>query len=301
MINILKAIVLGIIEGITEFLPISSTGHLIIFSNIISFFKDNPEFVHLFNVFIQIGAIFAVVVYFREKIFSPFLSNKNRNKKIENNIEKSSNENQFVNKNSPLKEYLFFWLKVLVAFIPTVVAGVLFADTIEEYLFKPIYVAVALIIGAVLMFVAELMLKKPKVEDDRDITFIDAIAIGLFQCLALWPGMSRSASTIVGGLFRKFSRTLAAEFSFFLAIPTIIGASFYSLLKVIIKGSITLGGEEIMLLAVGTIVSFLVALVVVALFMNFVKKRPLYIFAIYRVLLAIAIFILYFTKSGILQ
>jgi len=282
LINILKAIILGIIEGVTEFLPISSTGHLIVFSNIISFFENNKEFADFFDIFIQIGAIFAVLIYFRDKIIPPTLRK---------NVTKSDKDNNIDNNDLSPKEYLLLWLKVLVAFIPAAIIGAIFHSLITKYIFVPIYVAIALIVGAILMLIAELLLKKPKTEDEKNITFKQAIIIGLFQCLSLFPGMSRSASTIVGGLFMKFSRKLAAEFSFFLAIPTIIGASCYSLLKFILKNRFTFTNEMILLLFIGTLVSFIVAYGIIAFFMNFVRKRPLYVFIIYRCILAIAIFI----------
>ena len=293
LINIFKAIILGIIEGVTEFLPISSTGHLIIFSNIIAFFKDNKEFSDFFDIFIQIGAIFAVLIYFRDKIIPPML--RKNITKSDNNSDNSDNSD-IENNDLSLKEYILLWLKVLIAFIPAAIIGALFHSLITEYIFFPIYVAVALIIGAILMLIAELLLKKPKIENEKNITFKQAIIIGLFQCLSLCPGMSRSASTIVGGLFMKFSRRLAAEFSFFLAIPTIIGASFYSLLKFILKNKVSFTNEMILLLFIGTLVTFIVAYGIIAFFMNFVRKKPLYIFIIYRCSLAAVIFILYFNK-----
>jgi undecaprenyl-diphosphatase len=290
-VNILKAIILGIIEGVTEFLPISSTGHLIIVGHIIAFFEDNKEFANFFDIFIQIGAIFAVLIYFRDKIIPPILK-----KSIIKSDKDTNNSNLSVKSNLSIKEYFLLWLKVLIAFIPAAIIGVILHDLITEYIFFPIYVAVALIVGATLMLIAELLLKKPKTEDENNITFKQAIIVGLFQCLSLFPGMSRSASTIIGGLFMKFSRKLAAEFSFFLAIPTIVGASLYSLLKFILKNRVAFTNEMVLLLFIGTLVSFIVAYGIIAFFMNFVKKRPLYVFVVYRYILAIVIFILYFNR-----
>ncbi|WDC85037.1 undecaprenyl-diphosphate phosphatase [Caloramator sp. mosi_1] len=258
---ILKAIILGIIEGLTEFLPVSSTGHLIIANKYISFTGD---FANAFNVVIQVGAILAVIFYYKDKIFPKF-DNKIQTKKVFN-----------------------LWYKVVVGFIPALILGFLFDDYIEEHFFNPRTVAYALIFGALLLLFAENRLKRVKVDDVDNLSYKDAFLVGVFQCLALWPGMSRSASTIIGGLFLGLSREAAAEFSFFLALPTIIGAS---VLK-IFKAGFMFTPYEWIVLFVGTFVSFVVALIVIAAFMSYIKKKKLAPFAYYRILLGILVLLM---------
>ncbi|HOV15222.1 MAG TPA: undecaprenyl-diphosphate phosphatase [Spirochaetota bacterium] len=261
---ILKVIILGIIEGLTEFLPVSSTGHLILVGKFIDFTGD---FANMFDIFIQFGAILAVIIYFRKEIFPDF---KNQNWGT---------------------DFFQLWSKIIIGFIPAVILGVLFHKKIEEYLFKPIPVAIALIVGGILLIIAELFFKKEKIDDIKKITYLNAFFVGVFQCLALIPGMSRSASTIIGGLFIGFTRGIAVEFSFFLSIPTIMGASFYSLLK----SNLSFSSYEWFLLSLGTLVSFVVAFLVIALFMKYIKTNRLYPFSIYRILLA---FVVLFISLG---
>lgn len=258
---IIKAIILGIIEGLTEFLPISSTGHLIIANKYIKF---TGSFANVFDVVIQVGAILAVVLYFKDKLF-PKLGRAKQSKKVYR-----------------------LWAKVVVGFIPAMALGFLFKDYLEEHLFFPGPVAVALIVGAVLLLYAEARLKRVKVADTDNITYKQAFMVGIFQCLAMWPGMSRSASTIIGGLFLGLSREVAAEFSFFLAIPTLCGAAVLMLLK----GGLAFGAYEWFIILVGTVVSFAVAYAVIAFFMSYIKKRKLAPFAYYRILLGIIVLLL---------
>lgn len=258
---ILKAIILGIIEGLTEFLPVSSTGHLILANKYISF---TGEFANIFAVVIQMGAILAVMFYYKDKIF-PKLQDKRQTKKVFN-----------------------LWYKVAVGFLPAAVLGVLFDDYIEEHFFNPRTVAYALIFGAILLLFAEARLKRVRVSDVDNMSYKDSFAVGVFQCLALWPGMSRSASTIIGGLFMGLSREASAEFSFFLALPTIIGASVLKL----IKAGFGFTPYEWLVIFVGTFVSFVVALVVIAAFMSYIKKRKLAPFAYYRIILGILVLML---------
>lgn len=259
---ILKAIILGIIEGLTEFLPVSSTGHLIIANRYIRF--DDPKFTNVLDVVIQFGAILAVIIYFWNKIFPDFKDKRQSNKVYR------------------------LWGKVVVGFIPAMIFGFLFDDYIEEHFFNPTTVAVALIFGAFLLLFAEARLKKVRVASTDEMSYKDALVVGVAQCMALWPGMSRSASTIIGGLFMGLSREASAEFSFFLAIPTILGASFLKLLK----AGLSFSGIEWAALGVGTLVSFLVALLVVSMFMNYIKKRKLAPFAYYRIALGIAVIVI---------
>jgi undecaprenyl-diphosphatase len=255
---IIKAIILGIIEGLTEFLPVSSTGHLIIANRYLNF---TGSFANAFAVVIQVGAIFAVVLYFKDKVFPEF-GNKRR-----------------------MAEYISLWTKVVVGVIPAVILGLLFDDYIEEHFFNPTTVAAALIFGAILLLLGERGQKKARVISEKHISYKQAFIVGIAQCMALWPGMSRSASTIIGGLFVGFSRKVAAEFSFFLAIPTLIGAAILKLFKM----GLDFTSYEWLVLAVGTFVSFVVAYFVIAFFMNYIKKRKLSPFAYYRIILGIIV------------
>jgi len=254
----LKAIILGIVEGLTEFLPVSSTGHLIIVNKFINF---TGKFANLFDVVIQVGAILAVIIYFKNKMVPDLKSD------------------------TGIKDYFLLWSKVAVAFIPALILGVIFEDIIDKYLFNTYTVAIALIIGAILLISSELTLKKVKINSDREISFLSAFIIGIFQCLALWPGMSRSASTIIGGLFMKCSREVAAEFSFYLAIPTLLGASVWKMLKI----DFAISNQEWTALIIGTLVSFIAAFAVVALFMRYIKNKTLYPFSAYRIILGIVL------------
>lgn len=258
----LKAIILGIIEGLTEFLPVSSTGHLIIVGEYLKF--ANESFSNVFNFVIQMGAILAVVLFFREKLF-PKPGNREQSRKVFN-----------------------LWVKVAVGCIPAGVIGFLFDDFMEEHFYSSLAVALALIIGALLLIFAERRLKRIRVSSTEDISYGNALAVGAAQCLAMWPGMSRSASTIIGGLLVGLSREVAAEFSFFLAIPTIVGASGYKLLK----SGLNFTSEEWMIMFIGTLVSFIVAYVVVAAFMGYIRKRKLEPFAYYRIALGILVLLL---------
>ncbi len=257
---IIKAIILGIIEGLTEFLPISSTGHLILANKYLDF---TGPFANTFAVVIQVGAIFAVLIYFKDKVFPNFRDKRG------------------------LKEYFSLWFKVAVGVIPAVILGLLFEDYIDKHFFNATTVAVALIVGAILLLYSEKRVKSSIITHERHITYGKAFLVGVFQCLALWPGMSRSASTIMGGLFLGFSRKVAAEFSFFLAIPTLIGAALLKLVKV----GFDYSSYEWLILGIGTFVSFVVAYIVIAFFMNYIKKRDLSPFAYYRIILGILVLI----------
>lgn len=265
---ILKAIILGIVEGVTEFLPVSSTGHLIIFSDIIGFSNDNKSFRTMFEIIIQLGAILAVVFYYRTKIWNSL-----------KNIE-------------PGKWGFSLWLFIAIAFIPSAAFGVLFNDSIDKYLFSVPTVAVALVVGAILMILIEKKFTNPKINDVLETKPKKALAIGFAQCMSLFPGMSRSASTIMGGMVVGLSVKTAAEFSFFLAIPTMFAATGYSL----VKGVSTMSLTEWTALAVGFIVSFIVAFVVVGKFITFLGKHSLKSFAYYRLIVGILLII--FLVSG---
>lgn len=259
---ILKTIIIGIVEGITEFLPISSTGHMIIVGDFINFKAPlvSKDYTKMFDVVIQLGAILAIIVLYWKKI-----------------------KNSLIN----IDGYGFkLWRNVILAFIPSAILGFAFHDKIEEYLFSTVTVSVALIIGAILMLYMEKKYRRTnKVKCIEDVNINQAIKIGLFQCLSLWPGMSRSASTIMGGWLSGLSNIAAAEFSFFLALPTMLAASGYVIFKAILKGTVAFTASEVAGLVVGFVVSFLVALLVVDGFIAFLKKKPMRVFAIYRLLL----------------
>lgn len=260
-ILIFKAIVMGIIEGITEFLPISSTGHLIIFGSSINF---KGAFADSFEIIIQFGAIIAVIIYYRSKIINSFKSLY-----ASNNFGKD------------------LWTNVVVALIPTIVVGVLFKNFFKS-LFKPNIVGIFIIIGAVLLYVGESIMKDKNNKDSLDkIKPIDAFRIGLFQVLAMLPGMSRSGSTITGGLFSGLNSRTAAEFSFFLAIPTMLGTALFELKDIQIINS-----SELISLIIGFIIAFIVAYIVVGAFLKFLGKHSLKGFVYYRVIIGLIILIL---------
>lgn len=267
LILIFKSIILGVVEGITEFLPISSTGHMIIVGHFINFSGD---FAKLFEIVIQLGAILAVIYLFRDKILNSFKNLK------------------------PKEEGFKLWTNLLLAFLPVGIIGLLFHETIEEHLMIPVSVAGALIVGGLWMIYAENKYRKnDKIQDIDQIGYKAAFIIGCFQCLSiLWPGFSRSAATIIGGWIMGLSSVAAAEFSFFLAIPTMIAATVFSLLK----SSSTLTTFEVIALIVGFVVSFVVALVVVAKFIEFLKTKPMKGFAVYRIIVGFLILVFTYFK-----
>lgn len=267
LILLFKAVIIAVVEGITEFLPISSTGHMIIVGRFINFEGD---FANLFEIVIQLGAILAVVFLFRKKILDSF------------------------SKLKPNEEGFKLWTILMLAFIPAGVIGFLFHDLIEKYLFNPITVALALLFGGLWMIYAEGKYRNnTKIEEIEKVGYKRAFAIGCFQCLALvWPGFSRSAATIIGGWIMGLSSVAAAEFSFFLAIPTMILATVFALLK----SPLTLTLPQVAALIVGFAVSFLVAVVVVANFIRFLQTKPMKSFAIYRIIVGVLILILAYFK-----
>lgn len=263
-----KAAILGIVEGLTEFLPVSSTGHLIIFSNLLRF-SENTEFANMFTMVIQLGAILAVVVLYWKKIWGTvvhLLPNKERTFK---------------------QSGLYFWLMIVISCIPAAVIGIPFDDLIEAKLFNPIVVACALFIGGLWMMYAESKLRGSHTTslDNTLITPKIAIIVGLFQVLSIIPGMSRSASTIIGGWVAGFSTVAAAEYSFFLAIPVMFGQALLNILGA--RGNLL--GAEWLALGVGFLVSFLVALAVIGSFISYLQKKPLKVFAIYRIIFAFVV------------
>lgn len=287
IIDIIKVIILGIVEGVTEFLPVSSTGHLIIVEE---FMKLEPEaFANAFMVIIQLGAILSVIVL-NFDILNPFtkdvLEEKSKNSyMISNPIKKIIT----VLKNPNIKT-LRLWSKIIVAVIPAAVLGFLFDDLIDKYLFNPLVVAIALVLYGLILILIENKNKKtrPKIADLEELDYKTAFKIGVFQCLAMVPGTSRSASTIIGGLLLGTNRLVATQFSFYLAIPTMIGAT---LLKVVKNfGSYTY--YQWLLIGLGFLVSFIVAYIVIKKFTDYVKKNDFKIFGYYRIILGLCVLIL---------
>lgn len=268
MIEILKAILFGIVEGVTEWLPISSTGHLILLNEFINL-DMSDAFRSMFDVVIQLGAILAVIVLFFHKL-NPFSPSKTQEEK---------------------HQTWSLWFKVVAAIIPSGVVGVLFDDWMDEHLHNGIVVAIALIVyGVAFLWVERRTTGKHlrRIETVDDINYKTALAIGLFQCLSLVPGTSRSGSTILGAILVGVSRPAGAEFSFFMAIPTMLGASAIKGLKFIMSG-VQATGMEIAVLIVGCIVSFLVSLLVIRGLMEYVRKHSFSAFGVYRIVLGVIV------------
>jgi undecaprenyl-diphosphatase len=256
VIAYVKAALLAIVEGATEFLPVSSTGHLIIVDAFIRLTEDQA-FNDSFMVIIQLPAILAVVAYFWADLWP------------------------FSRTGGDRRALLSLWMKILLAVIPALVLGALFDDFLEAHLFAPVPVAVALIVGGVVLILLERAGREVVYEKTGDLPFRTVLLIGLIQCLAMIPGTSRSAASIIGGMALGASRRAAAEFSFFLAIPTMFAATGYKMLK----QGFAFTGEQWALLGVGSIVSFAVAYAVIAAFMGFIRKRSFEVFGYYRIAL----------------
>ena len=267
MLELLKAVLFGIVEGITEWLPISSTGHLILLDELVQL-NVSPEFKNMFDVVIQLGAIMAVVVLFFHKL-NPFSPDKTPEEK---------------------KGTWGLWAKVVVSIIPSGVVGVLFDDWMDAHLHTSTVVAAMLIVYGVAFLLVERQYqgRHLAVASVDQMDWKTAIGIGLFQCLSLVPGTSRSGSTILGGILLGASRSAAAEFSFFMAIPTMLGASGIKLLKFLLSG-VGFAGSEIAILLVGCAVSFLVSLLVIRGLMNYVRNHSFSVFGIYRIVLGILV------------
>lgn len=275
MTNILYSIIYGIIEGITEWLPISSTGHLILAENFLKFQGLSEGFFDMFNVVIQLGAILAVVVLYFKNIW-PIKKEKSKN-----------GENKIIWD----KNILNLWGKILVACIPAAIIGLLFDDLLEKYLYNSWVVSTMLILVGIAFIIIENKKQgmKPRVKDIVELTYKDAIIIGLFQVIAaIFPGTSRSGATIIGALLIGVSRTVAAEYTFYLAIPVMFGAS---LLK-ILKFGLSFTGAELAVLLVGMIVAFLVSVFIIKFLMNYIKKHDFKVFGWYRIVLGIIVLIL---------
>ena len=284
MIEILKAVLFGIVEGITEWLPVSSTGHIILLDEFIQL-NASDAFKSMFDVVIQLGAILAVIVLFFHKL-NPFAPSKSKDEK---------------------KQTWDLWFKVIAAIIPSGVVGVLLDDWMDAHLHNGIVVSIALIVYGIAFILVErrndrgkylklkekdgptsVLIKEKKVENVFDITYKTAILIGLFQCLSLVPGTSRSGSTILGAILIGVGRAAGAEFSFFMAIPTMLGASAIKGLKFLLSG-VGITGMEIGVLAVGCIVSFIVSLLVIKALMDYVRRHSFSAFGVYRIILGIVV------------
>ena len=275
IIEILKAVLFGIVEGITEWLPISSTGHLILLDEFI-WLKASDEFKSMFDVVIQLGAILAVIVLFFHKL-NPFSPSKSR-------LEK--------------KKTWDLWFKVVVSITPSGVVGVLFDDWMDAYLHTGLVVSIALIVYGIAFILVERKNQGrhlKQIDNVHAINYKTALFIGAFQCLSLIPGTSRSGSTILGGIMLGVGRAAAAEFSFFMAIPTMLGASAIKMLKFILSG-VGITGLEVAILIVGCVVSFVVSLLVIKGLMEYVRKHSFSAFGVYRIILG-AVVLAYFVMK----
>ena len=277
--TIIEAVIIAIVEGLTEFLPISSTGHMIIGSTFLGIHKE--EFTKLFEVAIQLGAIMAVVVLYWRKFFAPI--------------------------GIGVKRWQFY-LKLIVGVIPALVLGFLFSDNIDALLESPTIVAVSMLLGGVILLFVDKAFSNPTVESDDQITYSKALITGLWQTIAMIPGVSRSAASIIGGMQQKFTRKLAAEFSFYLAVPTMFAATAYSLfVRNWEQGSLKRKGYEIILesqensiaFIIGNVVAFVVAILAIRFFINYLKVYGFKVFGWYRIIAGIILLVLLF--AGIIE
>lgn len=254
--SITEAIIIAIVEGLTEFLPISSTGHMIITEKLLG--VEHDAFTKLFTVGIQLGAILAVVVLYWKKFISPITAGK--------------------------KGWLFY-AKLIAAVMPALVLGYLFSDRIDAMLESSLIVAITMVAGGIILLFIDNLFKKPEVETEEQLSFPKAIMIGIWQCVAMIPGVSRSAASIIGGMQQKLTRKFAAEFSFFLAVPTMAAATGYKLLK----GYETIGAENTKLFIIGNAVAFVVAMLAIRFFIGFLQKHGFRLFGWYRILAGIVL------------
>lgn len=252
----LQALIIAIVEGLTEFLPVSSTGHMMIATSLLG--MESIPFVKLFTVAIQLGAILSVVVLYFKRFF------------------KSVN----------------FYLKLIVAFIPSAIAGLLLGDKIDALLENVFGVAIALFTGGIVLLFVDKWFRNQSIKSDEEINFFTALKIGAFQCLALFPGVSRSASTIIGGMSQRLTRQAAAEFSFFLAVPTMFAATAKKMLD-FYKDGMVLNSEQIKLLAFGNVIAFIVALIAIKTFIGLLNKYGFKMWGIYRIVVGGILIILF--------
>lgn len=261
--NYIEAFILAVIEGLTEYLPVSSTGHMIIGSSFMGIASD--DFTKLFTIVIQLGAILSVVILYWKRFFQSWS----------------------------------FYFKLFVAFLPAVVLGLLFSDLIDAVLENVLVVATTLILGGLILLKVDTWFQTEELEDESsseeiaNMSYINALKIGFFQCIAMIPGTSRSGSTIVGGLTQKLSRKAAAEFSFFLAVPTMLGATAKKSLDYYLDG-LVLTSDEVNFLIIGNVVAFIVGTVAIKTFINFLTKNGFKLFGYYRIAVGIAIFVIHY-------
>ncbi|MDB5159161.1 MAG: undecaprenyl-diphosphate phosphatase [Mucilaginibacter sp.] len=261
--NIIHVIVLAIIEGLTEFLPVSSTGHLVVASALMGIGKD--EFVKLFEIVIQLGAILAVVVLYFKRFFRS----------------------------------IDFYVKLIIGVIPAVIFGLLLKKKIDILLESPLIVAIAFVVGGVILLFVDEWFNKPTIDDEKQISHLTALKIGFFQCLAMVPGVSRSGASIVGGMTQKLSRKAAAEFSFFLAVPTMFGATLKDLYDFYKHGNAATVDmhQDIKFLLIGSAIAFIVALLAIKSFITFLEQKGFRLFGFYRILAGIVIIVLYYSTN----
>ena len=254
--TITKTIILAVIEGITEFLPVSSTGHMILASSAMGIATD--PFVKFFTIAIQLGAILSVLVLYYKRFL----------------------------------QSLDLYYKLIVAFIPAAVLGLLLSKKIDMLLESALTVAIMLVVGGVILLFVDNWFKKPQIDTTAEISYAKAFKIGLFQCISMIPGTSRSAATIVGGMTQGLTRKTAAEFSFFLAVPTMLGATVKKLYD-FHKEGFTFSGDQLKLLAIGNVIAFIVAMLAIKTFITFLEKRGFRLFGWYRIVVGLAIIALY--------
>lgn len=275
LIEMLKAILFGIVEGVTEWLPVSSTGHMILLKSFMTL-NVTDEFWKMFEVVIQFGAIMAVVVLFWNKLW-PFYMKTTRNHESKKVAWK--------------KGALDMWLKILVACVPAAIVGVLFDDKIDELFYHPIPVAIALIVVGIVFIIVENTRgrKRPAINSISEITYSAALIIGMFQLVAaVFPGTSRSGATIVGALMIGVSRAVSAEFTFFLAVPVMFGASLLKIAKYIAAGA-AFSGAELAFLLLGTVTAFIVSIFIIKFLIGYIKKHDFKVFGWYRIVLGIIV------------
>jgi undecaprenyl-diphosphatase len=258
-VSLIDAIIIAIVEGLTEFLPVSSTGHMIIAERLLGI--ETSDFTRLFTVGIQLGAILAVVILYWKKFTAPLRVNAGG---------------------------AAFYGKLIIAVIPALLLGFIFSDKIDELLDSPLTVAISMVVGGLILLFVDKAFNRPVIHKEQQLSFPKAFIIGIWQCIAMIPGVSRSAATIIGGMQQKLTRQLAAEFSFFLAVPTMAAATGYKLFK----GYKTLGEGDIKLFLIGNAVAFVVALLAIRFFIGFLQKHGFKLFGWYRIIAGIALLIL---------
>ena len=262
----LQTIIIAIVEGLTEFLPVSSTGHMIITSSLMGIEKD--DFVKLFEIAIQLGAILSVVVLYWKKFFD--------------------------------FSKWHFYIKLIIAVIPALILGKLLSEKIDALLESPTTVAISLLVGGIILLFVDKLFTQHTITEEKDITYTNGFIIGIWQCLAMVPGVSRSAASIIGGMQQKLTRSAAAEFSFFLAVPTMAAATGYKLLKTFTTHpEILKDKHNLLLLGLGNVIAFIVALLAVKFFITYLQKHGFKIFGWYRIVVGITVLIL--IQQGIIK